>query len=140
MLGEVVISGGTDVWGGPYPCFPIADRHTVFEWCMIYTDQHPADGEKWLYRTGNHNETTVEAMQARKTILGALSPPPGQSIDDRMRIANAVFHELADWIRSGSIPCKSVYLDEAPCEIDYTLCVIDKGPVLDLARGRGDGG
>lgn len=34
--------GGTDPFGHRVLPFIIGDTHTIFEWCMIYTDRHPA--------------------------------------------------------------------------------------------------
>jgi hypothetical protein len=35
-------AGGTDPFGHRVHPFIVGDTHTIFEWCMIYTDRHPA--------------------------------------------------------------------------------------------------
>jgi hypothetical protein len=35
-------AGGTDVFGRSVNQFIKGDTHSIFEWCMIYTDRHPA--------------------------------------------------------------------------------------------------
>jgi hypothetical protein len=110
--------------------FVIGDEHTIFEWCMIYTDRHPGGVHP------NHNSATVERMRMRLILLGAC----GQS-DEVTRISNAVYRELAAGIKADRIhPRKRVYLDDRPAELDFTLCVIGVNHVLDVAQRRQDGG
>jgi len=124
------LSGGTDVFGRPVEKFVVGDQHTVFEWCMIYTDRHPAGAHP------NHNHATVEHMRSRLVLLGAC----GRS-DEVTRISNAVYRELVAAIEAGRIELrKRVYLDDRPAELDLTLCVIGPDPVLEIARRHQDGG
>src|SRR5689334_5507174 len=43
--------------------FPVTDMHTVYEWCMIYTDRHPGVAPM---------DATVEAQGERLQLLGAI--------------------------------------------------------------------
>jgi hypothetical protein len=149
MPDEIIIPGGHDEWAGhSWGDFVIGAEHTVFEWCMIYTDRHPT---AFL---GNHYRTaTAELQDARLTLLGArgsnepgMRPHPTEPCkgvwDDQAiyRVCNAVFQELADGIRRDRLAAKRVYLDDLPGELDPTLCVLDAPLVLAIARRRDDYG
>src|SRR5262245_39634449 len=66
----VIPSDGLDPLGAVAE-FIIGKTLTVFEACMIYTDQNPAVSASVLFRTGNHNEATIAGMDARLMLLGA---------------------------------------------------------------------
>jgi hypothetical protein len=149
MPDEIIIPGGSDEWSGHrWDDFAIGAEHTVFEWCMIYTDRHPTPF------LGDHSGTaTAEMQDIRLTLLGARGsnkpgwrPHPNETDkavwDDpgTYRTCNAVYQELAAGIASGRLDAKRVYLDDRPGEIDPTLCIIDAAPVLAIARRRGDYG
>lgn len=157
MPDEIIIPGGVDDWwpSHRFDDFRVGAEHTVFEWCMIYTDRHPA----WL---SNHNSATAKDRENRLTLLGAnwsnvpgwrphptLDPKFGDDPkkapkiwdDERVfRTCNAVYQQLAGGITSGRLDAKRVYLDDRPGELDPTLCVLDAAPVLAIARRCKDHG
>jgi hypothetical protein len=138
--------------------FPVADMHTVYEWCMIYTDRLPGVAAM---------DATAEAQRERLQYLGAIGSnavlvtadtsimiadttgrrvTPGRrtekvDISLHYRISNAVYQELAKDIETGKLkPERPVYLDDRPNELDPTLCVIGAAPILAIAERWGDGG
>jgi hypothetical protein len=138
--------------------FPVADMHTVYEWCMIYTDRLPGVAAM---------DATAEAQRERLQYLGAIGPnlvfviadtpimiadttcrrvTPGKRIETldtslHSRISNEVYQELAKDIETGKLkPERPVYLDDRPNELDPTLCVIGAAPILAIAERWGDGG
>jgi hypothetical protein len=142
--GEIAIEFPGDIWfeNRDVPPFIVGDEHTVFEWCLIYVDQHPAG-------LHNYKAASFRDMQDRLTLLGATGggqrdaygQPMGVRNDPEWQITNEVYRELErdidrDWI----IPLRRTYCDDAPSEFDPTRCLIDIEPVLALARRRGDFG
>jgi hypothetical protein len=138
--------------------FPVVDMHTVYEWCMIYTDRDPGVAAM---------DATAEAQRERLQYLGAIGSnavlvtadtsimiadttgrrvTPGRrtekvDISLHYRISNAVYQKLAKDIETGKLePERPVYLDDRPNELDPTLCVIGVAPILKMAKRRGDGG
>jgi hypothetical protein len=125
--------------------FVVGDELTVYEWCMIYTDRHPAVAAM---------HATAEAQRERMQYLGAIAPlvsgpmtatVGGQDFEvdtrEHYRIANAVYQELAKVIQTGELrPKRRAYLEDRPGELDPTLCVLDGAAILEIAERRGDGG
>ncbi len=134
MSDDITILGDNSM-GRHVPDFVVCNRHTVYEWAMIYADLHPG------ILIPQHNSATVEHRNARLTMLGATGQGDALRRRPSLRIINAVYRELAARIAAGQIePRKRVYLDDWPAEIDDTLYEIDAGPVLELAQRRGDCG
>jgi hypothetical protein len=143
MSDVIVVPGGEDAFGHRVPDFVVGNEHTVFEWCMVYSGRHPGFAPK---------DATVADRRQRLLSLGAIGPNISGPVlelttlethwDDRARhrIANAAFQELAEAIQTGRLELRRVYLDDRPGELDLTLCVIGKGPVLSIARRRRDYG
>jgi hypothetical protein len=154
----IIIPGGTDSNGRRVDDFVVGDEHSIFAWCKIFVDQNPnATWPVFLC-------ATAESQKQRLTMLGAsgsnvpvvrphLTEPDvdadgteeelNEAIritltkwDDKApyRIMNAVYQQLAERIRTGRIQYKPVYLDDQPSELDLTLCVIGKDPVLDIVK------
>jgi hypothetical protein len=125
--------------------FTVGNECTVYEWCMIYTDRDP--------RVARLHATTAH-QKDRLLHLGAIAPliagpfivvtPAGQSEVDttaHCRVANAVYHELATAMQTGSLePKRRAYLEDRPGELDPTLCVLEAAPIIAIAERRGDGG
>jgi hypothetical protein len=61
----IAIPGGTDVFGRVVPPFIVGDKHTVFEWCMIYTDRHSAGAHP------DYSGAAIEDMRGRLKFVGA---------------------------------------------------------------------
>jgi hypothetical protein len=125
------------------------EQYSVFEWARLYIDLHPAVVSM---------DRTIACQEDRLRYLGLIpwpgitpgsipggSPAPGRdwAVDTTTHyaITYAVYQELADEIQCGRLePKKRVYLEDRPGELDPTLCVLDAGPILRIARRRGDGG
>ena len=190
MSAQLIISGEIDPFGRSVPDFIVGVRHSVFEWCMIYTDRHPGIAADALFRSGDYNEPTIKGMDARLTQLGAvekwrgtelgasggtthnpgdLDPGPefcaeiGAPVqfdapkavklafmprlsiyphtDDPAWVSNEVYRELVTGIKGGGVAAeKATHCRDDPALPDYTLFVIHRDPVLDIARRRGDAG
>jgi hypothetical protein len=149
MADEIIIPGGFDEWSQHrWDDFVIGTEHTVFEWCMIYTDSHPA-----AFLGDDSRTATAEMQDVRLTLLGArgsnepgMRPHPTETDkgiwDDQViyKTRNAVYQQLAEAIKGRQLDTKQVYLDDRPGELDPTLCILDSAPVLAIARRRGDYG
>jgi hypothetical protein len=145
-MSKIIIPGGVNDWwpSHRFDDFVVDDKHTVFEWCMIYTDRHPA-----VLRL-DYDRATAECQDYRLILLGALGtneatwrPHPTEADkgiwDDPApyRISNEVYQDLAAAIRDRRIEVeRRVYLDDRPDELDATLCIIEAAPVLAIARRR----
>jgi hypothetical protein len=148
LADEIIIPGGVEEWSGRrVDDFGVGAEHTVFEWCMIYTERHPA---AFL---PNRNSATVKDRDDRLTLLGAnwsnapaFRPHPARAdegvLDDPVvfRTSNAVYQELAEGITTRRLDAKRVYLDDRPGELDPTLCVLNFAPILAIAQRRKDYG
>jgi hypothetical protein len=151
MPDDIIIPGGFDEWSDRR-CdeFVVARatqssvEHTVFDWCMIYTNRHPR-----AFLGDDSRTATARCRDIRLTLLGAqgsnepgLRPHPTEADkgvwDDRAtyRTCNALYQELAEGI--SRIDAKKVYLDDRPSELDPTLCIIGSDPVLAIARRNED--
>jgi hypothetical protein len=145
MPDEIIIPGGVEEWlGRRFDDFAVGAKHTVFEWCMIYTDHHPTAV------LGDDSRTaTARFLDMRLTLLGArgsneprMRPHPTETDrgvwDDMMiyRTRNAVYQELVE----GRLDAERRYRDDRPGEPDPTLCILDAAPVLAIARRRKDYG
>jgi hypothetical protein len=125
--------------------YVVRDEHSVYEWCMIYTDRDPRSASLYPYAAGQK-----ERLQYLGAIAPLLSGPitvtrAGKDyyLDTRQhyRIANAVYQELANDIQTGARePKRRAYLEDRPGELDPTLCVLEVAPILAIAERRGDGG
>jgi hypothetical protein len=125
--------------------YVVRDEHSVYEWCMIYTDRDPGVASLYLCAAGQK-----ERMQYLGAIAPLVSGPmtatvAGQDIEvdtrEHYRIANAVYQELANDIKTGARePKRRAYLEDRPGELDPTLCVLEAAPILAIAERRGDGG
>jgi hypothetical protein len=148
MSSDTIIPGGCDEWGRRWNDFPITSAHTVFEWCMIYTDRHPTAFLGETSRAAN-----IKAHRWRLILLGAdgsnepgLRPHPDEpdkavrDDGEPYRTSNAVYQKLAKGIAARQIKAKSVYLDDQPHELDLTLCVVDAAAIVEIARRREDHG
>jgi hypothetical protein len=147
MPDDIVIPGGFDEWSGHrVDDFVVGAEHTVFEWCMIYTGGHPT-----AFLGDNARTASVRFQDIRLTLLGARGsnepqwrPHPTETNqgvwDDptTYRTRNAVYQELAEGTRTGRFDAQRVYLDDQPSELDPTLCIIGRDPVLAIARRRND--
>src|SRR5438309_7012406 len=125
--------------------YVVRDEHSVYEWCMIYTDRDPRVASLYPYAAG---------QKQRMQYLGAIAPlmsgpmtatVAGQDIEvdtrEHYRIANAVYQGLANDIQTGACePKRRAYLEDRPGELDPTLCVLEAAPILAIAERRGDGG
>jgi hypothetical protein len=136
-------AGGVDPLGHRVHPFIIGDTHTIFEWCMIYTDRHPAAVNP------DYNGATVRDMEFRLTVLGAADVGLkdayreliGPLNDAEEQIRNEVYRELVrDIERDRITPAKAAYCSDAPEMFDATRSVIGVEPILALARRRGDFG
>jgi hypothetical protein len=86
----------TDPLGRRVHPFLIGEAHTVFEWCMIYTDRHPAGVNP------NYNGATLRDREFRLDLLGATGArlrdangqPMEPSNDAERQIRNEVYREL----------------------------------------------
>jgi hypothetical protein len=125
------------------------EEYSVFEWARLYIDLHPAVVSM---------DRTVAGQEDRLRYLGVIPWPsitpgsipggpagPGRewAVDTTSHYAAtyAVYQELADDIQSGRLePKRRVYLEDRRGELDPTLCVLSAGPILKIARRRGDGG
>jgi hypothetical protein len=143
--GEIAIAPPDDIWfvNHNVPPFIVDNAHTVFEWCMIYTDQHPA----MLHP--NHNGASFRDMRIRLELLGATGggqrdaygEPMGARNDAVGQTVNEVYRELARDIERDTIrPRRRTFCDDAPSEFDPTRCLIGIEPVIAIARRRGDFG
>jgi hypothetical protein len=145
---EIIIPGGYDEWSERrWNDFVVGPEHSVYEWCMVYTDRHPA------CVLPNHNSAAAGDQRYRLILLGAigsnipgLRPHPTKTNESVWedpgiyRITNAVYRELAEGITSRRLDAKRVYLDDWPSDLDLTLCILDEAPVLAIARRRKDHG
>jgi hypothetical protein len=151
MTDDIIIPGGFDEWSSRrWDAFVVARatqssvEHTVFDWCMIYTNRHPR-----AFLGDDSRTATARCRDIRLTLLGAqgsnepgLRPHPTEADkgvwDDRAtyRTCNALYQELAQGI--SRIDAKKVYLDDRPSELDPTLCIIGSDPVLAIARRNED--
>ena len=147
MSDQIIIPGGI-VLGHEIPGFAVADRHTVFEWCMIYTNDHPA-GTCVFFPDYDHSSPRLEDRHTRLQILGAAGSPPydayrkpmGIPNNAKEQIRNSFYRELESAIGRGQItPLVAAYCDDDPDVFDATRCLIDAEPVLELARRRRDAG
>jgi hypothetical protein len=147
-MSTIVIPGGEDPLGRPLASYAVGAEHTVFEWCMIYTDGHPT-----AFLGDDSRRATRKLQNIRLTLLGvrgsnepAGRPHPTETDkgvwDDpaTYRTRNAVYQELAEGIASGRFVAKLVYLDDRPSTLDLTLCILDAAPVLAIAQHRKDHG
>jgi hypothetical protein len=155
------IPGGTDFLGRHFDDFVVGDEHTVFDWCKVCVDQNPNEAAPYYL------SATVKGRERRLTTVGAIGsnvpgarPHPTETdVDDdgteqefneairitlttwddkaAYRIQNTIYQQLAERIRTGRIEYQPVYLDDLPGELDQTLCVIGKDPVLDIAERIG---
>jgi hypothetical protein len=143
--GEIAITleGNIGFENRTVPPFVVGSAHTVFEWCMVYTDQHPAGLHP------NHNSASFRDMRNRLTLLGATGgeqkdaygEPMGARNDPEWQTMNEVYRELAwDIERDRIRPLRLTFCGDAPSEFDPTRCLIDIEPVLALARRRQDFG
>jgi hypothetical protein len=162
MPDQIIIHGGIDKWSSRHiHDYLVGPRHTVFEWCIIYTDRNPEAILGPYVR-----DATAKYREARLTLLGtnwsnerrwrpsgdfdsvtkivvAASGQAALIIDDdpvEFRSRNAVYRELVEGFAALRFECKRVYLDDYPAELDPTLCMIDASSVLAIARQRGDYG
>jgi hypothetical protein len=133
-------AGGTDPLGHRVHPFIIRDTHTIFEWCMIYTDRHPAA------LNPNNDGPTLRAKEFRLTLLGATGgglrdvygQPLGSPNNPEEQIRNEIYRELVrDIERHRIIPVKTAYCSDAPDVFDPTRCLLDIEPILAVARRRG---
>jgi hypothetical protein len=130
MPDKIIIPGDFDEWARHrWDDFVIGAEHSLYEWCMIYTDRHPR-------ALGDDGTATAKMRNIRLELLGVR----GSNKRDIDRKCNAVYQELADAIASGRLDARHVYLDDRPRELDPTLCVLDTAPVLAIARRRKDHG
>jgi len=136
-------AGGTDPLGHRVHPFIIGDPHTIFEWCMIYADRHPA------VLKSNYDGATLRDKEFRLTLLGATGAglrdaygqPMGPPNDAEEQIRNEVYRELVRDIECGRIiPVRTAYCSDAPDVFDPTRCLVDIEPILAVARRRGDFG
>jgi hypothetical protein len=129
--------------------FVAGEEYSVFEWARLYIDLHPAVASM---------DRTVAGQEDRLRYLGAIPWPlitPGSipagpracggdwvvDTTAHYAITYAVYQELADDIQTGRLePKRRVYLEDRQGVLDPTLCVLDAGPILKIARRRGDGG
>jgi hypothetical protein len=132
------IPGGRDHLGQLLRRFVIGDRHTAYEWAMIYSDRHPQPRET--------HGANVEDMRVREVFLGARSTASmngrgPQSRLARRKIARDFYREIVEDIAAGRIiPLKRVYCADDPDRLDTTQCIIARADVLAIARRRLDGG
>ena len=119
MPDDMIIPGGFDEWfGHRWDDFAIGAEHTVFEWCMIYTDRHPA-----AFLGGDGRTATAKFQDIRLTLLGARGSneprwrPHPTNVDEGVwddpviyRTCNAVYRELAEGIASGRLDARRRYL------------------------------
>ena len=139
----IILEGNIGFENRNVPPLIVGNGHTVFEWCMIYADRHPA----MLHP--NHNGASFRDMRNRLTLLGATGGEQRDAYGEPMRsrndpewqTMNEVFHELErDIERDRIIPLRRTFCDDAPSEFDPTRCLIGIEPVLAIARRRGDFG
>jgi hypothetical protein len=111
----------SDLFGRRVRPFTIGNTHTIFEWCMIYTDRHPAAVNP------NYNGASLRDREFRLTVLGATSGglrdaygrPMGPTNDAEEQIRNEVYRELVRDIERGRItPVKTAYCSDAPDVFD----------------------
>jgi hypothetical protein len=118
-------------WGaGPFFFrFPITDRQTAYEWAMALADRHPYPS--WFsVGFGDIRAQTAAGMRARRRALETVSP-----------LADAIYRELGAEFEAGRlVPLKRAYCADNSDVLDFTNCMFELGPVLDLVRRRGDGG
>lgn len=154
MSEEITISLPDDLGfrGRHVPPFIVGDKHTVFEWCMIYTQRHPS----MMHHA--HNGASHEDMDLRLTLLGVTDSgirnvdPPEVDGENRLlgtssvvrpsrQTMREVYHELVrrtdELIKGGKVALP--YCDDANVP-DPTRCVIGLDPVLAVARLFGDYG
>jgi len=136
-------AGGTDPLGHRVHPFIIGVTHTIFEWCMIYTDRRPA------VLNPNYDGATLRDKEFRLTLLGATGgglrdahgQPMGPPNDPEEQIRNEIYRELVrDIGRDRIIPVKTAYCSDAPDVFDPTRCLLDIEPIIAVARRRGDFG
>src|SRR5207248_3052555 len=136
MSDQLIIPGGTGPLG-KVPDFPIIDRHTVFEWSLIYTDQNPLK-TAGCFRNRNHNSESLEDRRVRQDILGARGSwvrvaygnPMGLRNNPTEQVTNSVYRALAHAIEQGDIkPTLLAYCDDDPDAPDPTRHVIEQGAV-----------
>jgi hypothetical protein len=146
---SVLISGGVDEWSRQsWDPFGVGAEHTVFEWCMIYTDRHPSAflGPYTRSATAEHREVRLTLLGTNGSNEPGFYPHPTKTDEGvwrdpvEFRTSNAVYRELANAITDGRLDAKRVYLDDRPDELDLTLCVIDAAPMLAIAKRRQDYG
>jgi hypothetical protein len=136
--GGQIVPGGSDEWfPRTWEPFVVGAAHTLYEWSLLFDDRHPGELHD------SHRGNTREDRRAREDFLGGGN--------EKASISRAVYDELAAKVRDTHRKVKVgeiqqpplwqfVYRADEPAELDLTLCVIDAGPVLELARRRGDGG
>jgi len=132
--GEVAIALRDDIGfeNRVVPPFVIGNAHTIFEWCMIYTDRHPAAVHP------DHNSPSAQDRDLRLNLLGAIG---GARNDPGLHVLTEVYRELElDIERDRILPLKRAFANDAPDVFDATRCLIDVEPVLALARRRQDFG
>jgi hypothetical protein len=126
----------------------VGAEHTIFEWCLIYTDQNPttALGDGSGLATALIRDRRLILLGARGSNEPMMRPHPTETDqgvwDDPVdyRVSNAVYQELAESVMTRKIDAVRRYLDDRPEEIDRTLCIIGAAPVLAIARQRKDYG
>jgi hypothetical protein len=113
--------------------FPIADRHTAYEWAMVLADRHPyAHPVKSLF--GDIAGETIEGMQARERAI------------DGSEQAAGIFRDLKAEVEAGRLVplrtercCARPGID-TPNLPDFTRYLFGIDQVLLLVRRRGDAG
>ena len=147
MSDQIIIPGGRDPFG-EIANFEIRDRHTVFEWCTIYTDDHPAAACMY-FPNREYNDPSLASRQIRLKILGAIGSaqrdahgkPMGITNDAKAQIRNSLYRELKAALDRGQItPLVPAYCADDPDVFDATRCAIDAASILSIARRRGDAG
>jgi hypothetical protein len=124
-------------WGSPFFFrFPIADRHTAYEWAMVLADVHPYAGIASLFGSeADLKEKTIAGMHGRERAIEGVSEQ-----------ANGIYRELSAQFEGGRLePLRREWCTDRPgidrpYVLDFTRCVFALDQVLRLIRRRGDTG
>jgi hypothetical protein len=157
----VIPGGGADFYGRPFPDFVIRDRLTVYDLCMVCTNENPAATSliRDLY------ERTFEGWEMRLVNLGAVDcwqgvrygalqgtthnpadDDPGPEncrehyTDDPAWTRNDFYRALVDAIKAGKLNAKNTHLRDQPDLLDYTISEVPVRPAVELLLSKGYSG